>query len=104
MTAVLKHELSLFYHNMTGYVFGAFLLLFTGIGAMIYNINASVANFEYVLSFISVVFVVIIPILTMRIIAEERRQKAAAFADGRAAARGPRRSGPADRPDRPGLH
>ena len=75
MTAVLKHELSLFYHNMTGYVFGAFLLLFTGIGAMIYNINASVANFEYVLSFISVVFVVIIPILTMRIIAEERRQK-----------------------------
>ena len=75
MTAVLKHELSLFYHNMTGYVFGAFLLLFTGIGAMIYNINASVANFEYVLSFISIIFVVIIPILTMRIIAEERRQK-----------------------------
>ena len=60
---------------MTGYVFGAFLLLFTGIGAMIYNINASVANFEYVLSFISIIFVVIIPILTMRIIAEERRQK-----------------------------
>ena len=75
MTAVLKHELSLFYHNMTGYVFGAFLLLFTGIGAMIYNINASVANFEYVLNFISIVFVVIIPLLTMRIIAEERRQK-----------------------------
>ncbi|MBQ3795066.1 MAG: ABC transporter permease [Butyrivibrio sp.] len=75
MTAVLKHELSLFYHNMTGYVFGAFLLLFTGIGAMIYNINASVANFEYVLSFISIVFVVIIPLLTMRVIAEERRQK-----------------------------
>lgn len=75
MTAVLKHELSLFYHNMTGYVFGAFLHLFTGIGAMIYNINASVANFEYVLNFISIIFVVIIPILTMRVIAEERRQK-----------------------------
>ena len=75
MTAVLRHELSLFYHNMTGYVFGAFLLLFTGIGAMLYNINSSVANFEYVLSFISVVFVVIVPILTMRIISEERRQK-----------------------------
>ena len=75
MTAVLKHELSLFYHNMTGYVFGAFLLLFTGIGAMIYNINASVANFEYVLNFISIIFVVIIPLLTMRVIAEERRQR-----------------------------
>ena len=75
MTAVLKHELSLFYHNMTGYVFGAFLLLFTGIGAMLYNINSSVANFEYVLEFISIIFVVIVPILTMRIIADERRQK-----------------------------
>lgn len=75
MTAVLKHELSLFYHNMTGYVFGAFLLLFTGIGALIYNINSSVANFEYVLSYISIVFIIIIPILTMRIISDERRQK-----------------------------
>ena len=32
-------------------------------------------NFEYVLSFGSIVFVVIVPILTMRVIAEERRQK-----------------------------
>ncbi len=75
MIAVLRHELTLFYHSMTGYVFGAFLLLFTGIGALMYNINASVANFEYVLSFISIVFVVIVPILTMRIIAEEKKQK-----------------------------
>jgi ABC-2 type transport system permease protein len=60
---------------MTGYVFGAFLLLFTGIGALMYNINASVANFEYVLQFISIIFIVIVPILTMRIIAEEKRQK-----------------------------
>ena len=75
MTAVLRHELSLFYHSMTGYVFGAFLLLFTGIGALMYNINASVANFEYVLQFISIIFIVIVPILTMRIIAEEKRQK-----------------------------
>ena len=75
MTAVLRHELSLFYHSMTGYVFGAFLLLFTGIGALMYNINASVANFEYVLQFIYIIFIVIVPILTMRIIAEEKRQK-----------------------------
>ena len=42
---------------------------------MIYNIQQAVANFEYVLSFVSLVFVVIIPILTMRVIAEERKQK-----------------------------
>ena len=75
MVAVLRHELSLYYHSLTGYVFGAFLLVFTGIGALIYNINASVANFEYVLSFIQVVFIIIVPILTMRIIADEKRQR-----------------------------
>lgn len=75
MIAVLKHELSNYFHSLAAYVFGAFLMAFVGIGAMIYNIQASVANFEYVLSFVSIVFVVIVPILTMRTIAEERKQK-----------------------------
>lgn len=60
---------------MTAYVFGAFLLVFVGIGSMFYNIQQAVANFEYVLATISLIFVVIVPILTMRVIAEERKQK-----------------------------
>lgn len=75
MTAVLKHELRLYFHSLTAYVFGGFLLAFVGIGAMMYNIQAAVSNFEYVLSFGCLVFVVIVPILTMRVIAEERKQK-----------------------------
>lgn len=75
MIAVLKHELSNYFHSLTAYIFGAFLLAFVGIGAMIYNIQQAVANFEYVLSFVSLVFVVIIPVLIMRVIAEERKQK-----------------------------
>ncbi len=75
MTAVLKHELRTYFRSLTAYIFGAFLLLFTGIGAMLYNLQAAVSNFEYVLSFCSLVFVVIVPILTMRVIAEERKQK-----------------------------
>ena len=75
MTAILKHELRLYFHSLTAYVFGAFLLVFVGIGAMLYNLQAAVSNFEYVLSFSSMVFVVIVPILTMRVIAEERKQK-----------------------------
>ena len=75
MTAVLKHELSNYFHSLTAYIFGAFMLLFVGIGAMLYNIQSSVANFEYVLSFVSIVFVIIVPILTMKVIAEERKQK-----------------------------
>ena len=42
---------------------------------MLYNIQAAVSNFEYVLQFVSLGFVVIVPILTMRVIAEERKQK-----------------------------
>lgn len=75
MGAVFKHEISHYFHSLSAYIFGAFMLLFVGIGALIYNINASVSNFEYVLGFVSIVFVIIVPILTMRIIAEERKQK-----------------------------
>lgn len=75
MTAVLKHELKNYFHSMTAYVFGAGLLLAVGLGAMLYNIEAAVSNFEYALSYFSIIFAVIVPILTMRVIAEERKQK-----------------------------
>lgn len=75
MTAIFVHELKSYFHTLTAWLFAAFLLCFVGIGAMMYNIQASVSNFEYVLSFGCLIFVVIVPILTMRVIAEERRQK-----------------------------
>jgi len=75
MKAVLRHELRTYFHSLTAYVFGAFLLAFVGIGAMLYNIQAAVSNFEFVLSFGCLIFVVIVPILTMRVIAEEKKQK-----------------------------
>ncbi|MGN1166680.1 MAG: ABC transporter permease [Lachnospiraceae bacterium] len=75
MTSILKHELKNYFHSLTAYIFGAFLLMFIGIGAMLYNLQAAVSNFEYVLSFGCLGFVVIVPILTMRVIAEERKQK-----------------------------
>lgn len=75
MIAVLKHELTNYFHSLTTYVFGGILLLCVGVGAMIYNIQQAFANFEFVLSFICLAFVVIVPILTMRIIAEEKKLK-----------------------------
>ena len=75
MIAVWKHELSNHFHSLTAYIFSAFLLTFVGLGAMLYNIQSAVANFEYVLSFVCLGFTVIIPILTMKVIAEERKQK-----------------------------
>ena len=75
MIAVLKHELRSAFNSLTIYLFCAALLCFVGVGAMLYNIQASVANFEYVLNFVSIGLVVIIPVLTMRSFAEERKQK-----------------------------
>ena len=75
MVAVLKHELKLYFQSLTAWVFGAFLLVFIGLGSMLYNLQAAVSNFEFVLEFASMIFVVIVPILTMRVIAEERKQK-----------------------------
>ncbi len=75
MLAVLKHELRRYFQSLTAYVFGAFLLVIIGVGAMMYNLQESVSNFEYVLGFACIVFVVLVPVLTMRTISEERKQK-----------------------------
>ena len=75
MRAVFRHELSSYFTGVTGYVFGAFLLLFTGIYTMVYNLQSASVHFEYVLGSMSFVFLIIVPILTMRVLAEERRQK-----------------------------
>lgn len=75
MIAVLKHELSGYFHSLTAYIFSGFLLAFVGLGALLYNIQSAVANFEYVLGFVCLGLTVFIPILTMRVISEEKRQK-----------------------------
>ena len=75
MIAVLKHEPRSAFNSLTVYLFCAALLCIVGVGAMIYNIQASVANFEYALNYISVILVVIIPVLTMRSFAEERHSR-----------------------------
>jgi len=75
MRAIFIHELSSHFSSLTGYVFGAFLLLFVGIYTTVYNLKAASINFEYVLGDMGFVFLVIVPVLTMRVLAEERRQK-----------------------------
>lgn len=75
MTAIYRRELGSYFHGMTAYVFIAFLLVFAGIYTMIYNLNAGYPNFEYVLQAMSIIFLIAIPVLSMRVVAEERRQK-----------------------------
>ena len=60
---------------MTGYVLIAFLVIFTGIYFMAYNLNSGYPYFSYVLMNINYVLIIIIPMLTIRSFAEERKNK-----------------------------
>ncbi len=75
MLAVYKKELHSHFTNMTGYVFIAFILLITGIFCTATNLRGGYPAFEYALSSVSFTFTFIIPILTMRSLAEEKHQK-----------------------------
>ena len=75
MTAVLKHELRGYAHSVSSYLFCAFLLLFVGIYTMVYCLANGYPNFEYVMGNISFIFLICVPILTMRVFAEEKHRK-----------------------------
>lgn len=75
MRAIYRHELASYFKNLSGYVFGAFLMLFAGIYTMGYNLYNRYLHFEYVIGDLSFVFLFIVPILTMRVLAEERKQR-----------------------------
>lgn len=75
MKAIYKRELQSYFKTTTGYVFVAFMLLAIGIYSVAINIKSGSANFEYVLYNMSFIYLLIIPLLTMRSFSEEKRQK-----------------------------
>lgn len=75
MTAIYKKELHSYFSSVLGWLFIAFMLLLTGIFFVVYNLAGGYANVEYALYDVTFVFLIIVPILTMRIMAEEQRQK-----------------------------
>lgn len=75
MTAIYKRELRSYLTSMIGYLFIFFILLLTGIYFSAYQLDAAYPKFEYTLSTLTFVFLISIPILTMKVLAEERKQK-----------------------------
>ncbi len=75
MLAIYKRELKAYFQSMVGCVFVAFLVAFTGIYFTAYNLNAGYPYFSYTLSGSLIVFIVGIPLVSMRSFAEERRNK-----------------------------
>lgn len=75
MTAIYKKELKGYLTSMIGYVFIFFILLLEGIYFTAYNIKGAYPVFGITLNAITFVFLILVPILTMKVIAEERKQK-----------------------------
>ena len=75
MTAIYKRELKSYLTSMVGYLFIFFILVLGGIYFSAYQLTAAYPKFEYTLSAITFVFLIGVPILTMRVLAEERKQK-----------------------------
>lgn len=76
MIAVFKKELKTYFTSVIGWVFIAFFLVLAGLYFMIYNLMNGFTNFSYVFQGIEMFFVLLlVPVLTMRIVAEENRQK-----------------------------
>ena len=75
MIAIYKRELKAFFQSMIGWLFVAATLFLTGIYFMAVNLMYGSASIASTISSAAFIYILTIPILSMRIIAEERKQK-----------------------------
>ncbi len=75
MGAVYRKEMRCYRVTMPAYIFVAFILAVTGLYFSFLNLNLASPKFETVLQNIQFVYLVFVPMLTMRVMAEEKRQK-----------------------------
>ena len=75
MIAIFKREFKSYFINLSGYVFIGVLWLFSGIFSTVFNFMYQYSNYEFALGNLTTVLMLIVPILTMRSIAEDKRTK-----------------------------
>lgn len=75
MGAIYCKEIRAYFHSITGYIFIAVLTALTGLFHYVYNYSSGRASFRYPLDGVLTLFVLLLPLITMRIMAEENRQK-----------------------------
>ena len=75
MKAIYKREVRSYFNSMTGWMFVAALTAFTGIYFMARNLFYGDPYFASSLGSTLFVLMVLVPILTMRSMAEERRSR-----------------------------
>lgn len=75
MGAIYKRELRSYFCSMTGYIFIAAAMIFTSIYFVYNNLLYGYPYFSAVLESSLLIYIIIVPILTMRSIADERHSK-----------------------------
>ena len=75
MSAVYRKEMRSYLISMIGYVFIAFMLVMISLYFAYLNLNLASPRFEAVLQSVQFIFLIFVPILTMRVLAEEKKQK-----------------------------
>lgn len=75
MIAIYKKELRAYFTSMIGWMFLAFMFLGVGFYHALINLLQGYGLFTYALSGVMIIIILIVPIFTMRIMAEESRQK-----------------------------
>lgn len=75
MMAVYLKELKSYFTGVLGWLFAAFLTLFAGIYTMVYALTNGSPDFELVISSITFIYMIGVPILTMRSVAEEKHSR-----------------------------
>lgn len=75
MLAIYKKELRSYFHSFIGCLFVGVSLFFIGLYYFVYCLLYGYPYFSYVINSVVVVFMLTVPVLTMRIMAEERRSK-----------------------------
>ena len=75
MLAIYKKELRAYFNSLVGWLFLAFFLVFVGIYVYLFNLLKGYSYIGHALSSINLIFVLLVPMVTMRIMAEEKRQK-----------------------------
>ena len=75
MKAIYKRELKSYFCSFTGWLFVAVNLFMMGLYFIVYNMLIGYPTIAYVLQSIAFTFIVTIPILTMRVLSEERKNR-----------------------------
>lgn len=75
MLAVYKKELRQAFTSLFGYLFLAFLLALIGFYVYQFNLKLEYASFAYPLSSVTLFFILLVPMITMRSLSEEKKQK-----------------------------